>query len=117
MWCALEPAARRVVVGPRAALGRSACRSREINWLGAGAAGAMACAVAVKLRSAQPPLPARLSLDGEAAARRCSTSRLSASRRARPASSMTATRVLGGGWIRRETARASDAIGAPHALA
>ena len=57
--------------------------------------------------------PARLYLDG-GPRRRCSTSRRSASRRARPACSMTATACLGGGWIARDDARGLTASGSPH---
>jgi tRNA-uridine 2-sulfurtransferase len=57
----LDAAARRVIVGPRAALGQSRVALREMNWLGPRAAGDIR--VAVKLRSAQPPQGATLSLD------------------------------------------------------
>jgi len=94
----LEPKARRVVVGPRAALGRRRVFLRDVNWLGS-APDADGIAVSVKLRSAQPPLHARLRLDptggGEAEL-------------AEPAFGVAAgqacvaydgTRLLGGGWI------------------
>src|SRR6185312_12730096 len=58
----LEPERRRVVVGPRAALGKRRVRLREVNWLGS-APGAEGIEVAVKLRSAQSPVAARLRLD------------------------------------------------------
>jgi len=58
----LDAGAKRVIVGPRAALGQQRVLLREVNWLGARPAGEMR--VAVKLRSAQPPQPATLSLDG-----------------------------------------------------
>src|SRR5438552_5065695 len=58
----LEPELRRVVVGPRASLGQSRVRLAGVNWLGA-APGAEGVRVAVKLRSAQPPMPATLFLD------------------------------------------------------
>ena len=50
----LEPETRRVVVGPRDALGRRRVAMGEVNWLGA-APPAAAMRGAVKLRSAQPP--------------------------------------------------------------
>src|SRR5690348_7601867 len=59
----LEPEMRRVVVGPRAALGTQRVSLAGVNWLGE-APPADGLAVSVKLRSAQPPLPARLLLDG-----------------------------------------------------
>ncbi len=95
----LEPKARRVVVGPRAALGRRHVFLRDVNWLGP-EPNADGVEVSVKLRSAQPPLRARLRLDatggGEAEL-------------AEPAFGVAAgqacvaydgTRLLGGGWIR-----------------
>jgi tRNA-specific 2-thiouridylase len=58
---ALDPAARRVVVGPRQALARDRVRVGEVNWLEAGAAGDPdGRPVAVKLRSMQAPAPARV---------------------------------------------------------
>ena len=59
----LDAAARRVVVGPRAALGKPGVRISEVNWLGAPAAGPIP--VQVKLRSAMAPVAATLELDGE----------------------------------------------------
>jgi tRNA-uridine 2-sulfurtransferase len=59
----LDAAAKRVIVGPRAALGQQRVMLREVNWLGARPDGDIR--VAVKLRSAQPPQPATLSLDEE----------------------------------------------------
>jgi tRNA-uridine 2-sulfurtransferase len=95
----LEPEARRVIVGPRAALGRRRVFLRDVNWLGP-EPDADGIEVSVKLRSAQPPLRARLRLDraggGEAEL-------------AEPAFGVAAgqacvaydgTRLLGGGWIR-----------------
>jgi tRNA-specific 2-thiouridylase len=58
----LEPAMRRVVVGPRAALGATVVRLGNVNWLAAERSRAPFRA-AVKLRSAQPPLPATVTLD------------------------------------------------------
>jgi len=58
---ALDPEAKRVVVGPRAASATAWVRVEELNWLGAGAAVPDAgLAVSVKLRSTQPAAPARI---------------------------------------------------------
>ena len=61
----LDAAARRVVVGPRAALRTSRVRLREVNWLGEGSIDGALCAgwheVFVKVRSTRPPQPAWLS--------------------------------------------------------
>lgn len=57
----LDAAARRVLVGPRPALARDRVLVRDINWLGgAPPAPGTALPVAVKLRSAQPAVAARL---------------------------------------------------------
>ncbi len=58
----LEPARRRVVVGPRRDLARSQVTVREVNWLGPALPparpGDAGLEVSVKLRSAQPPAAA-----------------------------------------------------------
>jgi len=61
----LDTAAKRVIVGPRSALGQQRILLREVNWLSPRPDGDIR--VAVKLRSAQPPQAARLSLDESAA--------------------------------------------------
>lgn len=57
----LDAAKRQVVVGPRASLAQKQVLLREMNWIG-GDVPAEGRAVSVKLRSAQPPLPARFHL-------------------------------------------------------
>src|SRR5260370_39704311 len=61
----LDAAARRVVVGPRAALRTSRVRLRDVNWLGDASIDGALCAgwheVFVKVRSTRPPQPAWLS--------------------------------------------------------
>ena len=59
----LEPETRRVVVGPRQALARDRVTLHSVNWLGATPPQA-GVTLSVKLRSAQPPVSARLFLDG-----------------------------------------------------
>jgi tRNA-specific 2-thiouridylase len=59
----LEPEARRVIVGPKAALLTAALRLKDLNWLGAGAFEAER-AIQVKIRNTQEPVAARL-LPGE----------------------------------------------------
>jgi tRNA-uridine 2-sulfurtransferase len=99
----LEPEARRVVVGPRAALARRHVTVTGVNWLGP-APDRAGVEVAVKLRSAQPPLPARLRLDGAGGGE---------VELAEPAFGVApgqacvvydGTRLLGGGWIARDQA-------------
>ena len=53
----LDPERHRVVVGPRAALGRSLIRLRDVNWLGGDAS---ELRVEVRVRSTRPPAPALL---------------------------------------------------------
>ena len=103
----LDAVEKRVVVGPRAALGRQRVLLREVNWLAPRPDGEIR--VAVKLRSAQPPQAASLSLDesgggvallddpalGVAPGQACVV--------------YDGTRVLGGGWIAREHRVARDA--------
>ncbi len=60
----LEPATRRVVVGPRASLGATRVVFDRVNWL-APRPDDGGIRVAVKLRSAQPPAAATLRLDGD----------------------------------------------------
>ena len=93
----LEAASRRVVVGPKAALGATGAKLREINWLGGEAPGPEGLPVAVKLRSASPAEPALLFPGGEV-------------RFAAPEAAVApgqacvfyrGSRVLGGGFIAR----------------
>ncbi len=99
----LEPEARRVVVGPRAALGRDRIYLSELNWLAGAAPDGLR--VAVKLRNTTPPQPATLwargggaevllddPQDGVSPGQACVVYALGED--GRPGS-----RVLGGGWI------------------
>jgi tRNA-specific 2-thiouridylase len=99
----LEPAAHRVVVGPQAALAQSRVKLHSVNWLGA-TPPEDGAAAQVKLRSAQPPVAARLYLDagevmldepafGVAPGQACVF--------------YDGTRCLGGGWIARDDAAAA----------
>src|SRR5579864_1652359 len=95
----LEPATRRVVVGPRASLGATRVPFDRVNWLAAppDAAGVR---VAVKLRSAQPPVPAMLRLDGDHGTAVLDEPVFGVA----PGQACVAydgDRVLGGGWIAR----------------
>ena len=56
----LDPATRRVVVGPEEALGKRRLRLRDVNWLGEGPLSAEGLALTVKIRSAHGPAPATL---------------------------------------------------------
>jgi tRNA-specific 2-thiouridylase len=102
----IEPEARRVVVGPKSALGQQLVRLGGINWLGGESVRAGKRRVAVKLRSAQPPVPARLVLDGLGRGE----VELDEAASVAPGQACVfydGDRVLGGGWIRREAAAAA----------
>lgn len=63
----IDPASRRVVVGPRGMLRTSRIQLREVNWIGPGTLGdaaAQSRPLFVKVRSTQEPRPARLIADG-----------------------------------------------------
>jgi len=62
----LEPEARRVVVGPRSALGRSEIVLHDVNWLAPRPAGALP--VKVRVRSAQALRDAEITLSADAGA-------------------------------------------------
>jgi tRNA-uridine 2-sulfurtransferase len=101
---AIEPATRRIVVGPRAALAETRVALAELNWLLPVIPPAGGMRVEAKLRSAQPPVPATLhmeSTDGQAELSLDSPVHGVAPGQA--AVLFEGTRVLGGGWIRRRT--------------
>ncbi len=98
----IEPDTRRVVVGPRAALARRTVQLSGVNWLGSQThADGTGIEVEVKLRSAQPPVPATLFRNGGDAAR---VELHAAELGVAPGQACvfyTGDQVLGGGWIRR----------------
>jgi len=106
----LEPATRRVVVGPRAALGESRVRLGAINWLGNTPPGSEGMPVAVKLRSAQPPVPATLFLDADGAGEVVLDEPALGVAPGQACVFYGGSRVLGGGWIRRQVAAAAAKI-------
>lgn len=96
----LDAAARRVIVGPRAALARKVVALRELNWLG-GAIPAEGLEVSVKLRSAQPAVAARIfAAEGNAARLELYAAEYGVA----PGQAgvvYDGERLLGGGWIAR----------------
>lgn len=95
----LEPARRRVVVGPRRDLARSLVTVRDVNWLGPQPADGDGIEVSVKLRSAQPAAAAvwRAGPDGTATVELREPQHGIA-----PGQACVVyqdDRVLGGGWI------------------
>ena len=99
----LEPASRRVVVGPRSALAETRVALAELNWLGPPVAPGAAVPVAAKLRSAQPPVAATLHVDDDAAgeAELLLAAPAGAVAPGQAAVLYDGDRMLGGGWIRR----------------
>jgi tRNA-specific 2-thiouridylase len=97
----LEPAARRVVVGPRNALGRSEIALYDVNWLGPECDGALP--VQVRVRSSQVLRPAEVERRDNALVVRFAEPEIGVS----PGQACvihdraTGSRVLGGGFIRR----------------
>lgn len=98
----LDPDARRVVVGPKAALATRKVPVREINWLGDGTfAEQTAIEARVRVRSTRPPVAAILRPTGTGA---CEVELLSPEEGVAPGQACVfyapeGSRVLGGGWI------------------
>ena len=97
----LEPESRRVVVGPRAALGRDELSLYDVNWLGPDLVGALP--VQVRVRSSQALRPAEVSRAGTTLTVRFAEPEIGIS----PGQACViydntnGSRVLGGGFIRR----------------
>ena len=98
----LDPAARQVVVGPKAALATRIIPLAEVNWLGDGELADVAeRVVAVRIRSTRPPRPAILRATGATSAE---VELLDPEEGVSPGQASVfyeadGTRVLGGGWI------------------
>jgi tRNA-specific 2-thiouridylase len=95
----LDPALRRVVVGPRAALAESRVRLREVNWLAP--APIAPRRVAVKLRSASPPAAAQVAAAPDGAATVLLDEPQAGVAPGQACVIYDGDRVLGGGWIAR----------------
>ncbi|MDQ2879074.1 MAG: tRNA 2-thiouridine(34) synthase MnmA [Pseudomonadota bacterium] len=98
----LDPAANRVVVGPKVALAVSAARLSGVNWIGGDHAGALSA----KVRSLARPVPALL--DGDRVLFHAPEYGVAPGQ---AAVLYAGERVLGGGWI-EETERAGIALAA-----
>ncbi len=98
----LDPEARRVVVGPKAALATRTVPVREVNWLGdAPFTSCPEWVLEVKLRSTRPPAPA---LVRPLSATEAEVELLSPEQGVSPGQACVfyaprSSRVLGGGWI------------------
>jgi tRNA-specific 2-thiouridylase len=99
----LDACARRVVVGPKAALAETTVAVAGLNWLAAPVP-PEGLEVEVRLRSTQPPVAARVFADGAGAAR---VELAAAAHAVAPGQACVfyrGSRMLGGGWIRRRAA-------------
>ncbi|MCB9959971.1 MAG: tRNA 2-thiouridine(34) synthase MnmA [Rhodospirillaceae bacterium] len=110
----LDAARRQVVVGPAEALARDIVAVREVNWLGPEEEARAGVAVTVKLRSAQPAVPAVFTLGADGAGEVRLASPLLGVAPGQAAVCYAGDRVLGGGWI---TATASSTETADSAAA
>ncbi len=102
----LDPARAEVVVGPRSALAQSDVVLGEVNWLDPDAAQAVDLPVMVKLRSAQPPVAARLTAKGDQAVLALDEPVLSGVAPGQAGVVYIGDRVICGGWIKRAEAGA-----------
>jgi tRNA-uridine 2-sulfurtransferase len=105
----LDPETRRVVVGPRAALGTQRVTLAGVNWLGE-VPPTDGLAVRVKLRSAQSPVAARVVLDGSGGGAVVLDEPAFGVAPGQACVVYDDTRVLGGGWIRRDSAGTADSV-------
>jgi len=97
----LDPGARRVVVGPRAALGRTEMALYDLNWIGPALKGRVP--VQVRVRSSQALRPAEIEPAGDGAMVRFAEPEIGVSpgQACVVYDAATGSRVLGGGFIRR----------------
>ncbi|QQS12831.1 MAG: tRNA 2-thiouridine(34) synthase MnmA [Rhodospirillales bacterium] len=102
----LDPARRRVVVGPRAALGRTTITLGDVNWLASAGPPVEGMRVLVRLRSSQPLRAAvvRAAGDGLAVAFDAPEFGVAPGQACVIYDADLGDRVLGGGTIRRDAA-------------
>ena len=103
----IEAATRRIVVGPKSALGETRIALAELNWLGPPLNPGDGVSVAAKLRSAQPAVPAMLHPGAAGEAELVLDAPAGAVAPGQAAVLYDGERVLGGGWMRRRDAVAS----------
>jgi tRNA-specific 2-thiouridylase len=106
----LDPAARRVVVGPRAALAVPELTMRELNWLGDAPLNGKGITAEVKIRSAAPPAAATIYAAGEGRARVVFDRAQEGVAPGQACVIYSGDRVLGGGWIERPAAALRPAV-------
>lgn len=98
----LDAAGKRVIVGPREALGVSRIALKDVNWIGEQVAGEEALdgrAVLVRVRSTRPPVPAKLSIGAGWFVALETPEEGVAPGQAAVFYDPDSSRVLGGGWI------------------
>jgi tRNA-specific 2-thiouridylase len=98
----LEPERRRVVVGPRSALGRCRFHLRSVNWLGRTPLSEAGDRLTVKVRSTRPAVPATVRARPGNAAEVVLDDPEEAIAPGQACVFYRDGRVLGGGWIRRD---------------
>jgi tRNA-specific 2-thiouridylase len=100
----LEPDTRRVIVGPRAALGVSRIALRDVNWLGDAAfrdAPSGGWRALARVRSTRPPAPATVTPTGATTAEVALDTPEEGVAPGQACVFYEGDRVLGGGWITR----------------
>jgi tRNA-specific 2-thiouridylase len=113
----LEPAARHVVVGPRAALAVPELAVRELNWLGDMPLNGAGIAAEVKIRSAAPPAAATIHAADAGRARVVFERAQEGVAPGQACVFYSGDRVLGGGWIERPAATGVRPASLSHAAA
>ena len=106
---ALDTAQRRVIVGPREALGRTRIRLGALNWLGDGPGPEQGERVEVRVRSSAPVLAARLMRDRDAWHAELDAPAFGVA----PGQACVAyrgTRVLGGAYISQAVREPAEAV-------
>ena len=98
-----------VVVGPRAALARQVVRLGATNWLDSAILPGIERKVEVKLRSAQPPMQALLTVPAAGVAELVLAEPIFGVAPGQAGVVYDGDRVLGGGWILRDAAQARAA--------
>ncbi len=96
---ALDAATKRVIVGPKAALGRRYVRVNELNWLGHAPLGGEPVRCTVKLRSTMPAVAAAIASDGVGGAHVVLDAPEFGIAPGQACVAYDGMRVLGGGWL------------------
>lgn len=105
----VEADTRLVIVGPRSALLKANILVSDVNWLGSGDLPDDGLPVDIKIRSASSPCPARVFSDGEGHFHVVPDDPMDSVAPGQACVFYQKDRVLGGGWITRESAKANAA--------